>query len=380
MTNKLIADIYEKFVHNFYTTINIMKDCKHGHDDKLNLNPCHLENDVWTHTCMAFSHLNRFFDDAKIDDAEIQKISAIAVLLHDVGKPDCRILTDKNRIAFYGHEKFSNSFIINNSLKLKELFSLTDENILELLLVIQAHTLYYQLKNIEDIFKHLNYNKKNLKIFYILNSCDKAGRIFNNDKKAFYSDVNILEISTQKPVNKNIDKELILLIGLPASGKNTIINEYNTIDTAIISLDDCRIKEYVKHFNILEPIPIEEQHTVYNAAYLWCKEKNVDLYSKINKQLNIAIKNSNIKTIIINNTNITVSRRRSFLATARAHNLKVSAICLLEKMDVLVDRDEKRYDKHVGENVILNMFGIFTLPTYNESFDSIKYFMNGNPL
>ena len=159
-----------------------LKNCMHNFDD-VELNPYHLESDCWSHTMMV----------CKIAELEdFDKVVQIAALLHDIGKPPVRRVNPRNNhVQFFGHETVSASMSIEVLKKMINEKLVTQDEAVEVFLLIALHSLFHQDKNIVTLFEKFK-NHKTLFLHLIdLNKCDNLGR-FCKDWKNFYQTEDIL--------------------------------------------------------------------------------------------------------------------------------------------------------------------------------------------
>ena len=92
-------EIVKWFQLNFPELTKDMHDCSH-HYDAENLNPFHLESDIFTHTMMVYKTA-----ELLSNDNDLVKWST---LLHDTGKPLSKeILDDILKFKLYVIEEFS---------------------------------------------------------------------------------------------------------------------------------------------------------------------------------------------------------------------------------------------------------------------------------
>ena len=372
------SEVQHKFMQYFNNELRLMKNCDHGNILTEKFNPYHLEGDVWTHTTCAISHLPTIFNTFNISDDNIKKICSIAVMFHDVGKIYCRKFDpDKNKVMFYNHENYSVNFIINNNKKICDIFNISLDELIQICLIIQAHTIYYQINNPYDIFKYLNYDEQLLKMFTIVVNADQLGRItIDVGNKPFINldFYNTANFPIESVINYQDNKEIILMVGCPASGKDAWADKLKNKNTLIISYDQLRIETYLNFNKGISENTSSNQ--IYQYAFIYCQNKNIDITQKMIQYIKLNfICNENINKIVIANTNLSPKARRPIVNLAKQYKIKISAITILNDLDTLILRDKKRrnIDKSVGEFTIDSMFYSLQLPTKNEGFYDITY-------
>ncbi len=150
---------------------------------------------------------------------------------------------------------------------------------------------------------------------------------------------------------------VILMSGVPMSGKSTWINE-NTkgIDINIISRDSIMMDVYGSNN--------------YSEAY-----NNVD-HKKVDKVLLQTILNANSRkdNVIIDMTNLSPKIRKRNLSYFSDDYTKVVVTFPILSKDEYDKRNNYRKvneNKYIPFNVLNNMINSYTLPTYDEGFDLI---------
>ena len=328
---ELIIDFQKKMPD----LVKEMKASDH-HYDIDNLNPYHLESDVWSHTMMVMlmaREMNSSF------------IESLACLLHDVGKPMSRLsMDDKKRVGYFGHEGLS-CFIALNYLNTLDI---SDEDKIKVLRLICYHT---------EIFK-LTYNKfnalfKNEDPSFIdslmkVSKADSLGR-FNLDEGRDFP-----EVKCTKKEDREYQATINVLIGPPCSGKSTWIKE-NVINETIIYRDDLITEKY--------------PDLSYNEAHNKEKENkgNNSVDSLLHNNLMKAMKNG--EDIVVDMTNCPRKSRQKYL-NKKGYLRK--ATVFLNSYDELMRRNSLREDKVLNEYVLVKFMKMFYMPLESE-FDEIEY-------
>ena len=160
--------------------------------------------------------------------------------------------------------------------------------------------------------------------------------------------------------------ELIVMVGVPGSGKSTYIKQINKDSKyTVISLDD-RIEDLARENELFN----EKGHIDYNKAFkIYLKDANrLHMYS---------IKDAfdNEKDIIWDQTNMSVKSRRKIFSNLPKCYTDISAVVFS-----LTDVEwKKRFHnrkqltgKSVPMEVVEQMFRNFEMPTKEEGFTKIK--------
>lgn len=169
----------------------------------------------------------------------------------------------------------------------------------------------------------------------------------------------------------NNSQEIQVLIGLPGSGKSTYIDKfldqyYSMNDFS----DDCmQTVSIISTDSIIEAFGNLFVGRPYNQIF----RDVIDLAGKLAKlQFKYALEDK--KTILYDQTNLTVEKRHSILSQLPDVYRKI-AVVFDPPFDILKDRLAKR-EKDTGKTISLNivedMQKRFVYPTLNEGFDEIR--------
>jgi predicted kinase len=163
-----------------------------------------------------------------------------------------------------------------------------------------------------------------------------------------------MDFTELKNLIKKESNILIVMVGVPLSGKSTIIKELKDYCN-VISRDD---------------IVMELSNTdVYSDSLQSVDQKKVN--SILNTRLRIAGKSN--ENVIIDMTNFSPKRRKSHLRIFKDHK-KIALVLKLLPFETLLERNEKRFKeekKFVPEKVIAFMIENYKYPTKEEGFDYI---------
>lgn len=376
--------VFECFVSMKPEVIYQMKTCDHSLNIHL-LNPYHMEGDVWTHTCLVYNSLKllKEFNDL---DLKQKLLVCIIAICHDLGKPFTRHINENNYVTFYGHEKRSVIETITILDFLIKTFKINAHDVYFILLIISLHSEYWKEDcNLDNIYSSLNYDDWLLSIYKVLTKADSIGQITSNSLNGTKKDIFSLSFTVPE-ILPEFDKHkqvVSLMIGCPASGKDTIANALiykSTESSRIVSYDDIRVDLYKEAFpNIDIDINTLSSNELYQNAWKWCNEKRINLDEIMYTQIREILASG--RNVIISNTNVTKKARKSHIERLRKEfgdSINIGAIFVCVDRFDLCDRDEQRKDKDksVGEKVITRMYNNFELPELNEGFDRVEIFLN----
>jgi predicted kinase len=142
---------------------------------------------------------------------------------------------------------------------------------------------------------------------------------------------------------------LIILVGLPASGKSTFAKEKLANEETIILSSDKLRKELLGDENCQT-----NNELVFSTLYARAKEHLL-----------------NGKNVVIDATNINIKDRRRTLSHFQGMNIKRIAMVFATPINVCYERDSKR-DRVVGIEIIDKFLHRFELPMKYEGFDNIE--------
>lgn len=383
--NKLIS----WFQLNYPHFVKEMKNVSH-HFDEQNLNPYHLEGDVWTHTTLVCNDARRISKSVNV---------YIAALLHDIGKAFCfEIDEEKKRKHFQQHENVSTFYAVDILEKLANDEDMKEYNFdtLTVLKLINWHTDFHTIGSVVDgkfILSDKHFNKLNKKYgndkeFFLemidLNQADNSGRFYTHeDIQNIDEKFDILRSLVHKFKENDISKDhlakCIILTGIPTCGKSTFIkNNFNLNETVILSIDELIINKYPdltyneaykkvmeKKERVEKDEKGEEVTKIYTDFDDIEKEFSELIFSNSKKELNL----------IIDKTNLTKKSRNKVIAKIPSSKYKIVNICFLIGEQMINKRNKKRDiedNKYMSKRTFDLMIKNFNLPSLEE-VDSISY-------
>lgn len=320
----------------------------------------HSEGNVLKHTMMVLDEVE------KLTINEKQKtILWWSALLHDIGKPSCSTIED-GRIRSHGHSRRG----YHLAMEVLDKTNLTKLVKLEIINLIRLHgepnwILENDNPEREIIKMSIQCNLENL---YNLVKCDVLGRISKDNDENFLENLEYfkemsLELDcfnkpfkfksniakykyliekthhyTDDPYNDTKSK-VIMICGLPGSGKDTYINNYLSW-LPIISLDNIRKELGIK--------PTDNQGKVIQTA----KEKAREYMRKG-------------ENFVWNATNTTKRLRTKLISFFSEYNSYIEIKCLNTDIDLILKQNKNR-DNKVPENIIIKLYKKLEIPTNDE--------------
>jgi len=317
-------------------------------------NKYHLEGDTYTHSIIVAGQIIN--DSLLYNDIDFVKLIIVA-LMHDSGKPIAYFLNNKRH--YDGHAGISVfktiDFLKNIINKLENEFSiiLSVQDILDILYIVNYHDIYWKNR-----VNYLEYDERYYKYIKEFSKYDHFGRITFNKKTFTFPEIEF-KTKNKNMIFNNFDRTLYILIGPPASGKDTYLNMQKISKEIIVSRDDI-LMEYAKEkYNI----------TKYNDAF---KTLTIEEHREIDKMLidkfYTLLNNHNISEIYVNLTNMSIKSRRRWLSgiSKKKHNIKIQYIVFLNSFNTLFERNSYRRDKYISSNIIMQFMQRFELPLFSE--------------
>ena len=341
----------------------------------------HGEGNVYIHTKMVCEELIKLPDYETINDEE-RLVLFIAALLHDVGKITCTKIVD-GEIRSFNHG-INGAITVRNFLW--NTFNMCGNETTyvreAICLLIKYHSaLLWSNDNIKKIIK-ISLNSKLTKLFSIkllgiLSKADVLGRIGEQKEElilkimlseelaknhncyesyfTFYNDftkykyLHTDEKYMYSQFYDNTTNEAIIMCGLPASGKDTYINNNLRNNYKVITLDEIRKELKIK--------PNEDQTKVIEEA------KKLMKTALANKQ-----------NIVWNATSLNVFFRKTQIDLLKKYNYSFKIIYLESTLENIIKRNEDR-EAQVPIYVIYNMLKKFSIPEDYEA-DQVVWLIN----
>jgi len=335
------------FCQNNWQLVQTMKAANHFPEYRTD-HPFHGEGSTWTHTMMVMVYVSC------MDISEYNKRILLAVaMLHDIGKPRARIVKEfGDKFSFEGHEGLSTYMAIDILRSMEKVDNFYDNSTRKLIIeLISLHG--------TDI-KHKDPIKLELQTLFRL--ADKGGAVRNIDENIF-AQYPVKKVAKRNP---QLEKHLIIMVGLPGSGKTTFIknNKFKEDGYEIINRDDVMNKYYLLYHDTLPES--------YNEVYDWINQEEIidNFNAYFDKIVNLSAKHFN--KVVIDMTMLTFGKRRNMLN--RFSKFIAKCYCLLSGYENIQYINDQRVIKEAGltKNRLIELQKKFTIPIVEEGFESVN--------
>jgi len=363
------SDLISWFQLNFPELVQSMKDANHHYDEQ-NLNPYHLEGDIWTHTNMVFKNSEYFSQD--------NNYVKWSSLLHDIGKPRAReVVDERKRVRFLGHEGVSAFMVV-------DVLNKTDikvEDKLHIFKLVALHgSLFHFVKSDStvksDAVDHFRGMKTVLSDLTHQVRADSLGRWYNDSNlsdKLFTTNLPkefahvVEQLEDGVAAGDESAPKLTVLVGPPCSRKSTWLKNNAGENTVVISRD------------ALVETAGKKRGISYGEAFKFLNENPDVAKSEVDEVLNTTYMEARKakKDVVVDMTNMSKKGRRKWVNEFKGYNAK--CMVFLTGYDNLLECNKKRGEetgKHIPDFVVRDMCKRFTLPMYSEGFTSIDYVWN----
>lgn len=345
--------------------------------------PWHREESVQKHTEMVLNAYDTHFANGRTPRQQL--LTKLALLFHDLGKPDAEETLQRddgsNYRRYAGHELLSANFFndftathkdVRRGL-LREKIAVTEIRAVRFMI---EHHLPYDFND-----KKLALLKMNLIemlgndwiIFTDMVQSDSLGRI-SDDHEAKMQRVKewVEKFNSLEPVMKaTIDSHaptMYVLVGTSGSGKSTFVAE-SALPS--FSLDALRIDMFMVHaMDNDSPVFIPDgvsDMDVYKLAWDFCNV-NAALFEKFaSAAFTSYVRNR--KDFVLDNMNTSKKGRRKFITQARQAGYKIVAVEFITPLDVVINRQQTRGDKSIPRQVVKSSYMKTQLPWLAAEYD-----------
>ncbi|MCU0393983.1 MAG: AAA family ATPase [Thermoflexibacter sp.] len=326
----------------------------------------HQEGNVYVHTEMVLNALLALPEFEQCSDFE-KEVLIYTALFHDVCKPDTIEISAEGRISNPRHAAKGANLVRQILDKEKFDFEMISKvfymvyyhgyplrffdkeqplkSAIKLSLLANNHLLYIFAKadllgRICEDSEKLMYDLDCFKEFCLENGIYNAPKQFHSDFDRFYY-FNQDDSFPDTQIFHQFDFEIFMMVGIPASGKDTYIKK-NFAHLPIISLDQLRQEMKVK--------PTDNQGAVIQAA----KEKSKEFCRR--KQ-----------SFVWNATNITKNMRSTLVGLWLPYNPKINMVFTYKNIDkTLKDNEEREQENKIPNSKIVDLFAKLEFPDLTE--------------
>lgn len=344
--------------------------------------PWHREANVAVHTEMCIEqYIARFVNGPREDrrtEREV-KLGLLALLFHDVGKPDAEETLDKKDGSgtyrrYAGHEPGSAIAFTECYLTTPELQQLlTPQEARAVRWTIEHHLPY----GMTDKVKRQGLRTATLRVFTDIGltddtffDClrsDAAGRI-SDDHETKLANVEawINEFRAITPLNTMLNGggRMILLVGPSGSGKTTFINGQDDQNALKISADEMKVEFYKNAMSAAfaaDPLACcampDGGVELYEAAWKYCtleadSSKAFEKHFKVESARIVKEAAKRGVNVYVDLTNASRKKRGPFVELAKQNKLDVTAVEFWNTFETLCARQATRGDKCVPPSSI----------------------------
>jgi predicted kinase len=152
--------------------------------------------------------------------------------------------------------------------------------------------------------------------------------------------------------------ELVMLCGIPTSGKSTYVQKLKKLDywkDAVVLSTDNYIEEYAKRVG-----------QTYNEVF---DDVIPDATRELELQFNMAKDKG--KDIIWDQTNLSIKTRRKKLLKLPSYYRR-GVVYFEVSLEDALERNKHREGKFIPESILKRMWHQFEIPTRNEDFDYVE--------
>ena len=160
----------------------------------------------------------------------------------------------------------------------------------------------------------------------------------------------------------NTQSELVMLVGIPASGKSTLTNKYKEKGYTILSSDEIRYQ-----------IAKEKMYNPYDNEVIG--ELNRTVFEYVRKTTFNLLKEG--KSVVFDATNLGRKKRKNFLSNINRTKCKKICVLFITPREICIERNKQREGyARVPDEAMENMLRNFECPYYWEGWDEIIPIIN----
>lgn len=369
---------------NYFKTTAAWRDMSSTVEDS----PWHREASVAVHTEMV---IEQYLTNFAADRTDRQnKIALLALLFHDVGKPEAEEVLDRKDGAgtyrrYAGHEQYSAIAFTEFWLQdpaLREFVSVDEAR--QIRWIIEHHLPYGYKdgKKRSDLRTAMEHSlREDVQTFYDCLRSDCWGRISDDhDTKKQNVEDWIREFRTVPLTINKYDSsrgKCFVMIGPSGSGKSTWLRKMKRDVDYVVSRDDLYLRYFHSKVNIGFAQPSEKK--LYEDAWrLCCIDDKAGFEAFLRSHVQHTFKDSfkslkaqPYRSVFIDNTNGSKKARAFYIQEARGIGMKVVAVEFWNTFDTLHGRQATRPDKEVPASSLRQQYYAQTCAWLGSEVDEV---------
>ena len=342
--------------------------------------PWHREANVAVHTEMVMQQYIDRFMPHRLERQN--KVALIALLFHDVGKPEAEeVLQSPDRGTYRryaGHEQNSAVAFTEHWLRDAYLRALLTQDDARRVRWIIEHHLPYGLKDnvkrqalrtaIDEMFG------VDANTFYDCLRADAAGRISDDhDTKLKAVDTWIQEFDkiTPNPVSKFNERTCCyVLIGPSGSGKSTWIKSRRRLYDHVLSMDTMRLKFMAEQLGV----EIQDTPEFYAQAWEFANKAGPKFDAFMAAEIRRTVQEVKLTrgNLFIDNVNASKKARARWVQEGRNLGMKIVGVEFWNSLNVLLERQHTRGDKSVPGDSVKKQFYSQTCAWLGSEVDEVQ--------
>jgi len=172
-----------------------------------------------------------------------------------------------------------------------------------------------------------------------------------------------------------MNNKLVILIGLPGSGKTTWTREEALFSNGMKNEETIILYDNIRDFNFQNTVILRSDDIRVELFDGLNQNNNSLVFETMNKRCKEALKKGN--HVIYDATNINRKRRVALINEMKRHCGIVSCICFICDFDIILERNLHRGNANVPKEALERMLKNFQMPLFNEGYTEITYKNSG---
>ena len=348
---------------NYFKTTAAWRDMSTTVEDS----PWHREASVAVHTEMV---IEQYLTNFAADRTDRQnKIALLALLFHDVGKPEAEEVLDRKDGAgtyrrYAGHEQYSAIAFTEFWLQdpaLREFVSVDEAR--QIRWIIEHHLPYGYKdgKKRSDLRTAMEHTlREDVQTFYDCLRSDCWGRISDDhDTKKQNVEDWIREFRTVPLTINRVDSSMgtcFVMIGPSGSGKSTWTQRYLRACDKVLSMYTMRHEFWFTRNSVGFAQPDDKEF--YRAIFAFAMENEKDFNAYMEQRISETMRTLKIAkgNLYIDNVHASKKARAKWIQAARNIGMKVVAVEFWNTLGTVLDRQDTRTDKQVPYNSVSKQY------------------------